>query len=313
MTAHRPTLRRRDFLALAGGVATTAALGKQLIRPAAAASARPVGIQLYTVMPMLSRDFEGTIKALAEIGYQEVETIGSFGRDPREVRAIFDKYALASPSQHIASKELYAVFDLWVKRQIAQQDRDRAFLKAFDLARIDDTIGAAIESAHALGQKYIIWQALFESQVGSPQAVDRLLRAFNRAGDLCHRAGLTFGFHNHAFELTKAAGGSIYDRILKGSDPERLKLEIDFYWMKKAGADAAAYLHDNPGRYRLCHLKDMDPRGEIIAPGSGTMVTRELIELAQGAGIEHFFVENDSSAIPLSPESHAYHYLRELL
>jgi sugar phosphate isomerase/epimerase len=306
---------RRSFLASAGlGLATHLCSGNRALAQLVSSGSVPaVGIQLYTVMPALSRDFEGTIRDIAQIGYKEVETIGSFGRDPVEVKALFDKYGLVSPSQHIVSKELYRVFDLWVKRQIDIADRDKAFLHEFDLARIDETVPAAIQSAKAMGQQYVIWQAIFASQIASPEATARLIKALNHAGDLCARAGLTFGFHNHALELQKVDGVSAYDRILAETNPARVKMEIDFYWMKKAGADYEAYLKNNPGRFKLCHLKDMDRRGNIIAPGSGVMVSRDLIDMARSAGIAHFIVENDSSAIPFSAERNAFGFMKEIM
>ncbi|SEJ95035.1 Sugar phosphate isomerase/epimerase [Sphingobium sp. AP50] len=314
MLAAAPVGRRR-FLAGAG-LTLAAGLGagpRAMAQLAASSIAPSVGIQLYTVMPSLSRDFEGTIRDIAQIGYKEVETIGSFGRDPVEVKALFDKYGLVSPSQHIVSNELYRVFDLWVKRQIAIADRDKAFLHEFDLSRIDETVPAAIASAKAMGQRYVIWQAIFASQIATPEATRKLIAALNHAGDLCADAGLTFGFHNHDRELEKVNGVSAYDRILAETNPARVKMEIDFYWMKKAGADYGAYLKHNPGRFKLCHLKDMDRRGNIIAPGSGVMVSRELIDMARSAGIEHFIVENDSSAIPFSAERNAFGFMTEIM
>lgn len=305
---------RRTFLSVAGTATLAIGAARSLTANAfETVPERRLGIQLYTVLPALSRDFEKTIKAIADIGYREVETIGSFGRDPVEVKALFDKYGLVSPAQHIVSNELFAVFDLWVKREIAIEDRDKAFLHAFDLDRIEETIPAAVASAKALGQRYVIWQAVFEQQIATPEATTKLIAALNRASDICAAAGVTFGFHNHALELRKVDGISAYDRILAETDPAKLKMELDFYWMKKAGVDYAAYLGAHPGRYKLCHLKDMDVRGNIIAPGSGTMVTRALVEAAAAAGIEHFIVENDSSAVPFSAERNAFTYMKEML
>lgn len=308
-----PLFGRRALLGVAGILGMAGLGGVPLANAKGGGFPRRIGIQLYTVLPALSRDFEGTLRAISAIGYKEVETIGSFGRDPAEVKALFDKYGLVSPSQHIVSDALFAVFDRWVRREIAIEERDRAFLHAFDLDRIEETIPAAIASAKALGQTYVIWQAVFAAQIATPNATTRLIAAFNRAADLCAAAGLVFGFHNHALELARVDGVSAYDRILAETDPAKLKCELDFYWMKKAGADAAAYLDANPGRYKLCHLKDMDQRGNIIAPGSGTMVTRDLVAMAAAAGIEHFIVENDASAIPFSAERNAFTYMSEIL
>lgn len=71
---------------------------------------RPLGIQLYTLMALLDADFDGTLRKVAAMGYREIETLGSFGRDPAMVRALLDKYDLRSPSQHIMPPGLYEVF-----------------------------------------------------------------------------------------------------------------------------------------------------------------------------------------------------------
>ena len=72
--------------------------------PVLCAAARPPdwGLQLYTVISLLERDFERTLRDVAAIGCKQVETIGSFGRDPAQVRDLFSKYGLVSASQHIA-------------------------------------------------------------------------------------------------------------------------------------------------------------------------------------------------------------------
>ena len=313
MEPERSSMPRRTLLKLSAAAAIGAmADGWRPLLANPVIGKHPIGIQLYTVMPLLSRDFEGTIKQIAAIGYKEVETIGSFGLDPGEVKTIFDRYGLSSPSQHIASNELYSVFDKWVKRTISIEERDAAFRKQFDFDRIEETIPAAIASAKAMGQKYVIWQSLDPQQVDTKAKVDRLIRVFDRAAEICRRSGTTFGFHNHTEEFAKVDRVSAYDRILAETDPATLKMEMDFYWMKKGGLDSITYLRRNPGRYRLCHMKDMDKRGNIVPAGSGEMITKELIDVALQAGVEHFFVETDTSAVPLWPERNAYDYMQEL-
>src|ERR1700753_25015 len=96
-------MMRRDFLKATAAAAGVAAVGSSALwsRLARAAAHRPIGLQLFTVMGQLGRDFEGTLKTVAQIGYREVETIGSFGRDPKAVRGLLDKYGLVTPSQHL--------------------------------------------------------------------------------------------------------------------------------------------------------------------------------------------------------------------
>src|SRR3569833_2317242 len=92
---------------------------------AATAAHRPLGLQLYTVMPLLQQDFEGTLAAVARIGYQEVETIGTFGRDPAELRALFDKYNLKAPSQHMVPGNLYEVFNRLTRKELSFEQASR--------------------------------------------------------------------------------------------------------------------------------------------------------------------------------------------
>src|SRR4051794_4956752 len=105
-------MMRRDFLKATAAAAGAAALGAACVRSglARAAAARPIGLQLFTVMANLEQDFEGTLKTVAGIGYREVETIGAFGRDPHRVRELLDKYRLVTPSQHLVPGKLYELF-----------------------------------------------------------------------------------------------------------------------------------------------------------------------------------------------------------
>src|ERR1700742_2703091 len=111
---------RRHFLkgsAAAAGAANvgTSALWSRLAR---AATHRPIGLQLFTVMANLEQDFEGTLKTVAQIGYKEVETIGAFGRDPQVVRDLLSKYGLVTPSQHLVPGKLYDLFNQFVQHKV---------------------------------------------------------------------------------------------------------------------------------------------------------------------------------------------------
>src|ERR687883_574939 len=55
-----------------------------------------IGLQLYTVRNEMQKDFEGTLKQVAEIGYREVEFAGYFNRPPQKVKAILDHNGLSA-------------------------------------------------------------------------------------------------------------------------------------------------------------------------------------------------------------------------
>src|SRR3977135_3511537 len=136
---------RRTFLG-------TAAL---LLANARATARTPVlpGLQLYTVMPLLEQDFDGTLGLVAKIGYREVETIGAFGRDPAEVRDLLDKHGLRSPSQHMVPGALYDVFNKLTRKELTFDEASRIWRQEMALERVEPVVQESILRARALGQK----------------------------------------------------------------------------------------------------------------------------------------------------------------
>lgn len=273
------------------------------------------GLQLFTVVAPLEQDFEGTLRAVAEIGYREVETIGSFGRDPAYVRGILDKYGLLSPSQHLASAELYGSFSAWSKRQITTEQNRENYVAALQPDKAAALVDEGIRVAKTLGQKYVVWPILMAPHLATREIVDAFISAFNAAGDACAREGLTFTFHNHDREFGRLGNDVIYDLLLKGTNPDTVKMEMDFYWFHKAKADPIAYLRNHPGRYRLVHVKDMAPDGDFTVVGGGIIDLKRLIgkaRKARKAGVQHFYVEYDRSADPLKEIRASFDYLRKI-
>lgn len=270
------------------------------------------GLQLFTVIAPLERDFEGTLRAVSGIGYREVETIGCFGRDPAYVRGLLDKYGLVSPSQHIASKQLYDSFSAWSKRQISSEENRANYIGALQPEKVAALIEEAIGVAKALGQKYVVWPVFMAPHLANREIVDAFIAAFNKAGDACAGEGLTFTFHNHDRELARLGNDVIYDLLLKGTDPATVKMEMDFYWFRKAKVDPIAYLHNNPGRFKLVHVKDMAPDGDFTVVGGGIIDLKRLIGQARAAGVEHFYVEYDRSADPMKEIRTSFDYLSRI-
>jgi len=296
---------RRHFLEAAGLLLATAR--------AAAARSVPLGLQLYTVMPLLEADFDATLGLVAAIGYREVETIGSFGRDPAQVRALFDKHGLRSPSQHMVPGNLYDVFNRLTRKELTFDEASRLWQQEMSFERVEPIMAESIERARILGQKYIVWQILWPQQMQTRAGLEKFCQALNQAGQMCTRAGHVLNYHNHAAEFATHDGVVPYDFILANTDPRWVKLEIDLYWTVKAGADPIQYFRRHPGRYRQCHLKDGTAGGEITVVGEGIMQFRPLIEAARAAGVEHYYVEQDGAADPLKASTQAYQYLRKML
>jgi sugar phosphate isomerase/epimerase len=301
---------RRRFLAASGAALLAAGCSAPLV--ADASSRRRWGVQLFTVLEPLELDFEGTLREVARIGYKEVETIGSFGRDPAYVRGLFDKYGLTSPSQHLAPKPVYASFAGWSKREISTEQNRATFADAFRLDRAEALIEDGIRTAKALGQRYVVWQILLPPQLATRKIIDDHIRMFNHAGDLCAREGLVFTYHNHDREFGRVGNDVPYDLIVANTNPATVKLELDFYWAMKAKADPLAYLRNNPGRFKLAHVKDMAKDGDFAVVGGGTLDVPGLIAAGRQAGIEHFYVEYDRSSDPMREIRESFAYLQNL-
>lgn len=298
---------RRDFLKMVG-----LAAGLGVAGGVGAASRRlPLGLQLFTVLSELERDFEGTLAAVAKLGYREVETIGAFGRDPAQVRRLLDAHGLKSPSQHLVPGTLYEVFRDFSSRTMKVEDLAKMWMEQMSVQRVRPIIEEAAVRAHALGQQYLVWQIIWPEQMASRALLDSFCAAMNEAGKICASEGLTFNFHNHSAEFKPVAEGLVpYDYILANTDPKTVKLEMDSYWVVDAGRDPVEYLRKHAGRYVQCHLKDRAPNGDFATVGQGTVDFAAFIAAARKSGVKHWYVEYDRSADPMRATREAAEYLK---
>ena len=293
------SLSRRGFLAAASGMSAGAVAVSLLPRAARAASGGfAAGIQLYTVSKPLGEDAPGTLKQLHEIGYREVETAGLMKHTAKEFRGFLDDAGLVCPSAHLQLTEgdLSAQFEeanaLGAHYAVSSVLRSFSpeFLKA---AR------AAMESGGTIPMPKV-----------EPMTADDFKHTaarMNEVGKAAKAAGLQYAYHNHNFEFQKMPDGSpAYDLLVKETDPELVKFEIDCGWMVVAGADPVKYFRDYPGRFRMLHIKDFKPvtrpttdlmgkdRPQGADLGTGFIDYKPIFAAAKAAGIEHVFAEQEA-------------------
>ncbi len=242
-----------------------------------------IGVQLYTVRSLMAEDVAGTLAAVAAIGYREVEFAGYFGHPPDEIRAMLDANGLTAPATHI---------------------------------ELDQMNGAAletsIETALAIGHGWLVVPWIAE-EWRTGDGYREVARILNEAGAAAATAGLRVGYHNHAFEFDPVSDDpnspTGYTVLLDDLDPALVDLEIDFHWSAAAGTDALALFETYPGRFPLCHVKDLSAEGEMVDVGAGEIDWAGIFAHADHAGLRHYFVEHDQPGDPLASVQASYRYL----
>jgi sugar phosphate isomerase/epimerase len=265
---------RRTFLQHAAALASAGAFA-----PMSLAAPRPykMGLQLYTIRDAMARDVAGTLKRIAALGYQEVETYGFDPQGPGYYNLPAREFA-----QRLRDHGLTAVS--------GHYDLNR-FATASD-ADLDRYVDRCLDGARILGQRYITWPFL-DPPLRPLEAFARVVGRFNRIGDRIAKGGLQFAYHNHGFEFAEQNGRVPYDIVLRETDPKLVKLQLDLYWLSHDSTPPPRYWFERaPGRYVMWHVKDMHKVSrDYTELGNGSIDYTRIWPDAALSGMQHFFVE----------------------
>jgi len=176
-----------------------------------------------------------------------------------------------------------------------------------DVKAILDRHGLSAPSTHVPFESDDQWKAALD-------AAKTIAQVFNHAGQAAHDAGIQFAYHNHDFEFPKLDGQIPYDVLLQNTDPKLVQLEIDLYWITKAGQDPLAYFARWPGRVPLVHVKDSagPPEHKMVDVGQGKIDWKRIFAKKDQAGIKHFIVEHDQPPQPFEDIATSARYLKSL-
>ena len=272
------SISRRGFL----GRASVAAAAAGYLR--ADPLGLPIGCQTYPVRDALGKDFEGTLKELAGIGYKRIEMCsppgyakGGYGplvdMKPSDMRQKIKAAGLGCESCHYQFRELKESLD------------DRiAFAKELGLKQM-------IISTFGLRQ-----DATMADWVGAAHDA-------NKIGEQTQKAGLQLGFHNHNFEFKEIDGVLVYDKLMSEIDPKLVKMQFQVSVIG-LGYEAATYLAKYPGRFISLHLQDWSAADKKqVAVGKGVVDWPKTFAAAKAAGVKNYFVELNLDAMK---ESYGY-------
>jgi sugar phosphate isomerase/epimerase len=278
-----------------------------------------IGLELYTVRGLLTPEgYEPTLAKLAEMGYKEVEAADPYNRmQPREYRALLDKYGLKMYSTHAGAsegpdleKELEGQALMGIKYTSIRAPRSAG-------ARGPGGPGGPGGQGRGPGGSPVGQQAGSQGRgmpQRSPQSVDAVKRSaeqMNKHGALLKKFGMKYHIHNHAveFELLDDGKTTQYDILLSDTDPALVAMQLDIGWAYMAGQDPLAMFKKSPGRYELWHVKDakfkhvdskLSPNeharaSQIVTMGEGDIDYKVVFANAKLAGLKYFVIEQDTA------------------
>lgn len=267
-------MNRKDFIALSSlGFLGFYACGTSNMTN----SKKPLAIQLYTIRDSISENLELALEKLAELGFSQIEIYGYngqfFGKSRTEFQSILKNVGLEVISSHhttgIIHNDKGTLINNWEK---------------------------SVEDLHFIGSKYMVCSYLFEEE-RTLEHYKKLPELLNKSGEITNAAGIDFAYHNHDFEFEKFdETKTAYDFILDNTSSDLLKMELDLYWIAKAGLNPLFYFEKYPKRFPLWHVKDMKAGSkEFTEIGNGTIDFKTIFEAREKAGLKHWFVEQDSS------------------
>lgn len=241
-----------------------------------------IGIQLYSLRDDIVNDVKGVIGKIAAAGYKEVETYGLskdeqfFGLSVKEFGELLKSHNIKSPSGHYMPSEML-----------------------FNKGNGDD-VKRLCDVGHLLGQQYIVVPFLEEGMRKTIDQYKAIAERMNMTGEICKAANLNLAYHNHDFEFTQMEGQTGYDILMNSTNKDLLKLELDLYWVVKAGINPIDLFKQQPGRFHMVHIKDMDKKDTALNTeiGNGSIDFKPIIANAPLGGIKHFYMEQENNYVP---------------
>lgn len=244
---------------------------------------KSMGVQVYSVRDALKEDFAGSIKKLADIGYDYIEAYGldlegkMLGMSPKEYRGIVEDTGMKLVSSH----STYFT---------------------------PDKGGALRDAALEAGLTYVIVPYLGDDLRGD---YHKIAENLNKLGAMFNESGLILGYHNHDFEFHKQGDQVPLEIMLKETDPKLVTFQADLYWVTKGGWDPMVLINKYPGRFTSFHIKDAAEDLEQTTVGTGIVDFKSVFGIKQKAGMKHYFVEDERTDAPFENLRAAFNYLNK--
>ena len=289
-------MNRREFVGNTT-LATTAALFSLKCKAEQYKSLGGFGLQLWSVRHDMDKDWIGTLKSIADIGFSDIECAGYnsgliYGQSVKDFGDYIKSIGLTMKSCHTRT---------------GAGDPEQVGTMTNEWERI-------CEDIKSLGGNSLVCGYFDEFERQTIDDYKRHAELFNKCGEKAKEYGLMFGHHNHDFEFFEIDGQVPYDILLDETDPDLVCFELDHYWIKKGGADPFAYFEKYPGRFPFWHVKDMDETEEqfFTEVGTGIIDWEPIFKAEAKSGMQYFYVEQDEfkKYDPLESVKMSHDYLK---
>jgi sugar phosphate isomerase/epimerase len=243
------------------------------LRSRAAVESTPMGIELYSVRNALKQDPEGTVRAVAQLGYQGVEFFSPYFEwteaQTKQMRKLLDELGIRCFSTH----------------------NDASYVAK-------DKVSRARDMNLILGSKYVVVASA--KPAAGPDGWNAVADLLNSAAAELEQAGLKTGYHNHELEFTPVDGHRPIETLAQKTKPS-VMLQLDIGTCVKAGSDPVAWIRSNPGRIHSIHCKDWSPepgKGYTVLFGEGVANWKDIFAAAESVGgVEYYLMEQEGSRL----------------
>jgi sugar phosphate isomerase/epimerase len=247
------------------------------------------GVVSYTYRHSFQKDVPATLDTIKKLGITNIEFSNLFGKTAEELRQLLDDRGMRCTSFGVSYPDLMS--------------------KTSEVAKHAKTLGASFVRV-----AWIPHDGPFTIETAKKAVED-----FNTAGKLLKDSyGLTFCYHNHGYEFAPYEKGTYFDYMMANTNPSYVSFELDILWAFHPGADPVALLKKYGPRFKLMHVKDLRKgvKGDFtgstsvendVALGTGQIDIQGVIKAAQKSGIEHYYIEDESSSVRVQvPQSLKY-------
>ncbi|SMF91858.1 Sugar phosphate isomerase/epimerase [Paenibacillus uliginis N3/975] len=246
-----------------------------------------IGLQMYTLRDETAQDFRGTLRKVAELGYEGVEFAGYGDIPAEEMKTLLQELGLKAIGSHVG------------------------------LHLLRDDLQKEIDYLKTIGAKYMMCPYVAPEDREDAEGWKNLFAFLEEVGAEARKQGLIFGYHNHAFEFEAEVDGQfVFDAMYSTTSPNAVQVEMDVCWVQFAGQDPLAYIPKYAGRLPLLHLKDFskdaDGNMQTLELSQGSVDLPAVIKAASDAGTEWLIVEQDvCQNPPLQSVSNSLNWLKE--